>query len=82
MLPSNVNGLPDHETAPVKPDPGVIEVTGETPVTGGVTPVMKVEDMDVSVTGNTAVITPELTLFVALVDPAIVNWLAVTPVRV
>ena len=34
------------------------------------------------VAGNAAVITPELAEFVALVEPAIVNWLAVTPVRV
>ena len=43
---------------------------------------MAVAEMVVFVAGNAAVITPELAEFVALVEPAIVNWLAVTPVRV
>ena len=70
-------------TVPVYPVPAVTVVTGVAPATGGVTPAMVVAAMVVAVAGNNALeITPELAVLVAPVDPAMVNWLAVTPLKV
>jgi hypothetical protein len=82
VLLAKVEGDPDQVTVPVYPVPAVTVVTGVAPVTGAVTPAIAVAAMVVAVAGKRAVMTPELAELVALVAPAIVNWLAETPVKV
>ena len=73
----------DQEMAAVYSEVAVIDEVGVLPVAGTVTPTMAAVFTVVAVAGKSAPeIVPEFAALEAPVEPAIVNWLAVTPVMV
>ena len=73
----------DQEMAAVYSEVAVIDEVGVLPVAGTVTPTMAAVFTVVAVSGKSAPeIVPEFAALEAPVEPAIVNWLAVTPVMV
>ena len=73
----------DQEMAAVYSEVAVINEVGVLPVAGTVTPTMAAVFTVVAVAGKSAPeMVPEFARLVAPVEPAIVNWLAVTPVMV